>query len=91
MKNIIFIDVDTERERPIIFSKPPEITRPENHEDAKKMILNDIICLSEAIATLISMADQNGYATKTDLIVGTVNTIYELLNDDKNTENEHKK
>lgn len=89
MKNIIFIDVDSERDRPIIFSKPPEITPPENHEEAKKMILSDIICLSEAVATLIRMAYQNDYANKTDLIVGTVNTIYQLL--DENTDNEHKK
>lgn len=86
MKNFIFIDVDTEREKPIIFGKPPEITPPENQEEAKAMILNDIACLSEAISTLILMAGQNGYADKTDLTVATVNTIYELLNNPKTIE-----
>jgi hypothetical protein len=86
MKNFIFIDIDTEREKPISFGKPPEITPPQNHEEAKKMVLNDIICLSEALSTLILMAHQNGYGDKTDLSVATVNTIYELLNDNKELE-----
>ena len=61
MKNFIFIDVDTDREKPIIFGKPPDITPPETTEGAKAMILNDIACLAEAISTLILMADQNNY------------------------------
>jgi hypothetical protein len=86
MKNFIFIDVDTDRERPIIFGKSPEFTPPENHEEAKAMILNDIICVAEAISSLIKIADENGYADKKDLVVATVNTLYELMNDNKELE-----
>lgn len=86
MKNFIFIDVDTDRERPIIFGKSPEFTPPENHEEAKAMILNDIICVAEAVTALIKMAHENGYADKNDLAVGTVNTIYQLLNNNNETE-----
>jgi len=60
MINSIFIDVDTDREKPIIFGKPPDMTPPENKEEAKEMILNDIISLAEALKTLITMASQNG-------------------------------
>ena len=80
MKNFIFIDIDTERDIPVVFGKPPEFPKPETHEEAKKMILNDISCTAEAIKSLILMAEENGYAEKRDLIVATVNTVYELLN-----------
>lgn len=79
MTNSIFIDIDTKREKPIIFGKPPDITPPENKEEAARMILNDISCLAEAITTLITMAGQNGYADKNELMVATVNTIYNAL------------
>jgi hypothetical protein len=90
MKNFIFIDVDTDREKPIVFGKPPDITPPETTEEAKAMILNDIACLAEAISTLILMADQNDYGKKDELAIATVSTIYELLQNPKNLEDEPK-
>ena len=89
MTNSIFIDIDTEREKPIIFGKPPDITPPENKEEAAKMILNDISCLAEAITTLIIMAGQNGYANKDELMVATVNTIYNALQQPSALEDEN--
>jgi hypothetical protein len=95
MKNFIFIDVDTDREKPIVFGKPPEMAPPENKEEAAKMILNDISCLAEAIKTLITMASQNGYADRNELAIATVNTIYNSLQDpqslkENETQDEHK-
>ena len=94
MINSIFIDVDTDREKPIIFGKPPDFEPPQTKEDAAKMILNDISCLAEAITTLIVMAGQNGYADKKELTIATVNTIYNGLEqpdtlENKSPENEH--
>lgn len=80
MTNHIFIDINTERERPIIFGKPPDVAPPENKEEAAKMILNDIACLAEAISTLILMAEQNEYGDKEKLATATINTINDILN-----------
>ena len=88
MTNHIFIDIDTERERPIIFGKPPDVAPPENKEEAGKMILNDIACLAEAVTTLILMAEQNGYGDKEKLIKATVDTINQLLEETKPTQDE---
>jgi hypothetical protein len=79
MTNSIFIDVDTEREKPIIFGKPPDITPPSTQEEAKEMILNDIICVAQSLKTLIIMAHENEYGNKKDLVIASVNTINEAL------------
>lgn len=91
MKNFIFIDIDTERDRPIIFGKPPEYPKPETQEEAKTMILNDISCLAESIRSLILMASENGYADKQELMVATVNTLYELIYGKNNTNTDGEK
>lgn len=80
MTNKIIIDFDSERPDRFLFSKPEDIPQPKDHEEAKKMILLDIACLSEAIVTLIVMANDSGYASKDNLIFSTVNQIYEGLN-----------
>lgn len=87
MKNKIIIDFDSERPDRFLFSKPEDIPQPKDHDEAKKMILLDIACLSEAIIRLIIMAHDSGYTTKDDLIFSTVNTIYQGLNVD-NIEND---
>lgn len=84
MVNSIFIDIDTNREKPIIFGKPPDITPPSTKEEAKQMILNDIICLAQSLKTLIIMAQENDYASKKELVVASVNTINEALTQSKN-------
>jgi hypothetical protein len=52
------------------------------------MILNDIACLAEAVTTLILMAEQNGYGDKEKLIKATVDTINQLLEETKPTQDE---
>lgn len=84
MINSIFIDIDTDRDKPIIFGKPPDITPPSNKEEAREMILNDIICLAQALKTLIIMADENEYADKKELVVASIDTINEALTQNKN-------
>ena len=68
MKNTLLIDIDTERNKPVMISKPPEIAPPTTPEEAKVMIINDISCVCETLCTLIHMADQNQYAFKEDLV-----------------------
>ena len=68
MKNVIFIDIDTDRDQQILIGKPPEIKAPETREQAAEMISNDASSVFQALCTLILLADSNGYAKKNDLI-----------------------
>ncbi len=81
MKNSILIDVDTERAKPIMFSKPPSIALPQNREEAAQFVLTDIACLSEALLALIKLASANGYADKTKLVDAATKTIILALED----------
>lgn len=79
MKNALYIDIDTDREQIVLIGKPPEITPPATPEEAAKMITVDISCVCEALCTLIHMADQNGYATKEDLVKASLTHLNNLL------------
>jgi hypothetical protein len=79
MKNTIYIDVDTDREQSIIFSKGPNSPQPENKEEATKMIINDVACVCEALCTLIHVADQNNYAKKDELITESIKQLSKML------------
>lgn len=79
MKNGIYVDIDTERENPIVFGKPPDIKAPETREEAQAMVLNDIASLSEALALLILMAHENQYGDKMALSDAAIKTIAEAM------------
>lgn len=87
MTNTIFIDIDTSRERPIIFGKPPEFEKPQTKEEAAKMILSDIIGLSQALKELIIIATDSNYSTNTELIDAVIKTIKEAKIDLPNETN----
>lgn len=76
MKNIIIVDVDTEREDPITLGKPTSDDLPKNKEEAKDTIIKDMICLTEALVLLISVANTSGYKSTED----SLNDIKEHLN-----------
>ena len=79
MVNAIFVDIDTERDRQIIFSKPQESTPPQNAEEAAKMIIMDIACLSEAVKVLIDVAVDNNYGKREELVKAAITTIQSTL------------
>lgn len=79
IKNSIYIDIDTEREKPILFSKPPSIEQPKTPSEAAKMILLDIGCLAEALTTLIYIAGEYKYGDKNELINASIKTLYGAL------------
>lgn len=64
MKNKIYIDVDSERAEPILFGKGEDIPRPTTEEEAKEMVLTDIVCITEALISLIHVADHMKYGEK---------------------------
>ena len=79
MKNLINIDVDTDRQQVVLIGKPPEIPQPTNPEEAGKMIMVDISCVCEALLTLIQIADTNGYCKKEDTIKTSIKYLNDLL------------
>ena len=79
MKNIIFIDIDTEREKVVQIGKPTDTPKPTTPEDAKKMILEDIACAIEGLCSLIHIADQNKYEDKAVLVNESVNHLNNML------------
>jgi hypothetical protein len=84
MTNAIYIDIDTERDNPIAFGKPPDITPPKDREEAKAMVLNDIACVSEALNVLIMMAHLNKYGDKKELLEACIKTLSSVMDENEN-------
>lgn len=58
MKNIVIIDINTERKDQItLIGKPEGYPQPTNKEEADKMIQDDILCICEALITLINLTE----------------------------------
>ena len=72
------IDLNTERDPMILFSKPMEHEPPTNRAEMNTMIIEDIAFLSEALTVMIKRADENGYATKESLIESATKTLNSL-------------
>lgn len=83
MKNAIYVEIDTEREQPVLIGKPPEIEPPTTQEETSEMIKNDIACLLEAMITLIHMADQNGYGKKEEYVQQSIDHLNRFLAEPK--------
>lgn len=79
MKNIISIDVDTDRTPIVMIGKPTSIPPPTTEEEAKLMILNDISVACEGLCTLIHIADQSKYGDKVDLIKTSIKYLNDML------------
>jgi hypothetical protein len=79
MKNLITIDVDTDREQAILIGKGADIPSPTNKEEAREMIINDIKCVCETLCMLIDVADQNKYALKAELITESIKQLTKML------------
>ncbi len=88
IKTTIILDVDSGREKPILFSKPNGIQPPTNREEAAKMLLTDINCMAQGITTLIRVAGNNQYADTNELINATIKTLYEALETSDKTASE---
>ena len=68
MKNVIIIDIDTERENQLQISKQTADSIPSSKEEAKDIVLRDIACICEGLRHMISIADENGFMDKKTLI-----------------------
>jgi hypothetical protein len=78
MKNVISIDIDTERDSIIKFGKPTDFVVPTNIEEQKKMVDDDIITLTAGLTELIRYAGKTGLGIKEeykDFIVKSIDDI----------------
>jgi len=82
MKNTIFIDIDTERERQVLIGKGHDTTPPTSPEEAKEMIVIDISCICQGLCELIHVAGQNGYGSKEGFVHASIEQLQKLLLDD---------
>ena len=79
MKNQIIIDVDTEREKPLIIGKGPDYEPPKTKEEAQEMIKTDMGCVLDALLSLIHIADQNDYADKEKTVEQAIKELKQYL------------
>jgi hypothetical protein len=84
VKNII-IDVDTEREHKYIFGKSSESVIPTNESEVKEAVNIDIVCMIEALITLISLSASNGYGNKETYIAAVESAINDFKGDINDT------
>lgn len=78
MKNSIRIDVDTDMVPMVRIGKLTE-DEPVDSEGIKQMVFNDITCVTEALLTLISLADSNGYSKRENLTEAIIKRLQESL------------
>jgi hypothetical protein len=88
MKNTIFIDIDTERERQVLIGKGHDAAVPTNEQEAKEMIAIDIASLCEGLCELIHVASQNEYGSKEGFVHASIEQLNKLLNTPSAIENE---
>lgn len=78
MKNILILNIDTNRDQPIIIAKPPDSVPPATPEQAKEMVLIDIKCITESLCRLIDIAHLNGYGDKVTLTDEAILTLHQM-------------
>lgn len=77
MKNIVIVDIDTDRQDSVVVGKPAEIPEPTSLEEAKVMVDLDIKSLTEALLTLVAASHINQFEDKDKLIEGINNRLVE--------------
>jgi hypothetical protein len=83
MKNTIYIDIDTERDRPILIGKGHDSVVPTSPEEAKEMIAIDIASICEGLCELIHVAGQNGYGSKEGFVAASIEQLKKLIEKDE--------
>lgn len=78
MKTSLFIQVDTDKEFPITLSKPSDFSAPENDDEAKDMIMNDITSLTETLCLMINVSSEKKYGDKNQLIDAVITRLNDL-------------
>jgi hypothetical protein len=75
MKNILIIDVDTERTPVTQIGKMEGSDIPKNKDEAKESIIKDMACLTEGLVQLIHAANDSNFKTKEESLADIVRHI----------------
>lgn len=86
MKNILIIEIDSDRKPNLIIGKPNTIPKPLNKEEAQKTILDDIFLLCEALGQHIDTAGYHGYGDKKKLVNDAIFHIMTITNEETKSE-----
>ncbi len=78
MKTSLYIQVDTDLINPISLSKPSDQPQPENDEESKVMVMNDITALTETLCLLINVATEKKFSEKNHLINAVIQRLEDL-------------
>lgn len=71
------VDVDSEREKQVIFNKPNDFIMPTNPDEARLVIIEDLKTLAHGLGCLIRIAQDSGYGSADEMLNETI----ELLKD----------
>ena len=75
MKNVIMVDVDSERPNQVIFNKPNDFVMPASPEEAKVIIIEDLKTLAHGLGCLIRIAEDSGYGSADEMLNETINLL----------------
>ena len=78
MKNIVIIDVDTDRIPRLKMVKPNSFPEPTTNEELKTMLMADMGSTCEALFTMISLASHHGFGKKEDFLNIAKNLLDEI-------------
>ena len=68
MKNIVIIDVDTDRKVPVMINKPESSKKPTNIAEATEVVSTDMQSICEGLLRLINMAHSSGMLDKKETL-----------------------
>ncbi len=84
MKNVVIVDIDTDREQAVQIMKPSGGGVPSNAEEAQNMVAMDIRSLTEGLVTLVIGSHLNDYSSKEDNFADIVDHLRGGLTLDEN-------
>jgi hypothetical protein len=82
MKNVIIVDIDTDREPVVQLGKPNASDLPKDKDSAKDMVAKDMACVTEALITLMQAAEESGYKSIDESIKDISTHIERAFSDD---------
>lgn len=71
------VDVDSEREKQVIFNKPSDFIMPSSPDEAKEVIIEDLKTLAHGLGCLIKIAEDSGYGSAETLLNESIELLKE--------------
>lgn len=68
MKNKLIINIDDERNRPVLLEKPEDYSSPDDDKEAERMMKQDMETICEGLVSLMSTCDRIQFSSKENSI-----------------------